>query len=275
MADDIPVTPGQVTDPKVATDDIGGKHYQKVKFGWGIDGAWNETGDTDGIRIPIGGGQIGALNETAPTTDIASSGLNGRLQRIAQRITSMIAQLPATLGTKTAANALPVTLASDEPQNILIGALAETAPTNDTNASGLNGRLQRIAQTLTSILNRVPPLSGLGGIYTASSSVAVFASVAAGATLQAAGSDLDGVTNWGIMVPSSFDGTQIQFQMSNTLAGTYVPCYDITGQRVVVPAAASRYIDVPGELMAIRFLKIECVTVQAATSTDFWIIGKS
>lgn len=34
---------------------------------------------------------IGALTETAPATDTASSGLNGRLQRIAQRITSLIA----------------------------------------------------------------------------------------------------------------------------------------------------------------------------------------
>lgn len=37
--------------------------------------------------------QIGALTETAPGTDTASSGLNGRLQRIAQRITSMITAL--------------------------------------------------------------------------------------------------------------------------------------------------------------------------------------
>lgn len=42
--------------------------------------------------------QVGALLETAPTTDIAASGLNGRLQRIAQRITSLIALLPAALG---------------------------------------------------------------------------------------------------------------------------------------------------------------------------------
>lgn len=35
--------------------------------------------------------EIGATNETAPGTDTASSGLNGRLQRIAQRITSLIA----------------------------------------------------------------------------------------------------------------------------------------------------------------------------------------
>jgi hypothetical protein len=38
-----------------------------------------------------GKAQLGSLTETAPTTDTASSGLNGRLQRIAQRITSLIA----------------------------------------------------------------------------------------------------------------------------------------------------------------------------------------
>jgi hypothetical protein len=40
----------------------------------------------------------GAVNETAPASDTASSGLNGRLQRIAQRLTSVIALLPTALG---------------------------------------------------------------------------------------------------------------------------------------------------------------------------------
>jgi hypothetical protein len=40
---------------------------------------------------------IGGLTETAPGTDTASSGLNGRLQRIAQRLTSLIALLPTAL----------------------------------------------------------------------------------------------------------------------------------------------------------------------------------
>jgi hypothetical protein len=37
--------------------------------------------------------EIGGLTETAPASDTASSGLNGRLQRIAQRITSLITAL--------------------------------------------------------------------------------------------------------------------------------------------------------------------------------------
>lgn len=41
--------------------------------------------------------KTGSLTETAPTTDTESSGLNGRLQRVAQRLTSLIALLPAAL----------------------------------------------------------------------------------------------------------------------------------------------------------------------------------
>ncbi len=43
-------------------------------------------------------GLVGAVTETAPSTDTASSGTNGRLQRVAQRLSSMIALLPAALG---------------------------------------------------------------------------------------------------------------------------------------------------------------------------------
>lgn len=57
---------------------------------------------------------IGAVTETAPVSDTASSGLNGRLQRLAQRITSLIALLPASLGQKTMANSLAVAIASDQ-----------------------------------------------------------------------------------------------------------------------------------------------------------------
>lgn len=43
--------------------------------------------------------KAGSLTETAPATDTASSGLNGRLQRIAQRLTTLLSGgLPAALG---------------------------------------------------------------------------------------------------------------------------------------------------------------------------------
>lgn len=75
--------------------------------------------------------RIGDVTETAPATDTASSGLNGRLQRIAQRLTSLIALLPASLGQKTMANGLAVTIASDQsviPVSDNAGSLTVDAP---------------------------------------------------------------------------------------------------------------------------------------------------
>lgn len=51
---------------------------------------------TDSQSTPVawsteGKAQLGSLTETAPATDTASSGQNGRLQRIAQNITALIA----------------------------------------------------------------------------------------------------------------------------------------------------------------------------------------
>ncbi len=56
----------------------------------------------------------GPVNETAPASDTASSGLNGRLQRIAQRLTSLIALFPTSLGQKAMSASFAVTLASDQ-----------------------------------------------------------------------------------------------------------------------------------------------------------------
>jgi hypothetical protein len=61
-----------------------------------------------------GNTRVGDLTETAPASDTASSGLNGRLQRIAQRITSLIALLPTSLGQKNMAGSLAVVVASDQ-----------------------------------------------------------------------------------------------------------------------------------------------------------------
>lgn len=57
-----------------------------------------EMSGTEGSRT-VEENVIGSKTETAPATDTASSGLNGRLQRIAQRLTSIIALLPTALGT--------------------------------------------------------------------------------------------------------------------------------------------------------------------------------
>jgi hypothetical protein len=97
----------------IAADDISGVHYQRVKMILGANGT-NDGDVASGNPMPVGGTILGATNETAPATDTAASGLNGRLQRIAQRITSLIALLPAALGQATMASSLAVVIASDQ-----------------------------------------------------------------------------------------------------------------------------------------------------------------
>src|SRR5262245_20661604 len=107
MADNVQITAG--TGTTVATDDVGaGVQVQRIKATWGPDGTANDvdtaTGkpmpaqlrDSDGTDVALSG-KLGSLTETAPASDTASSGLNGRLQRIAQRLTSLIALLPTAL----------------------------------------------------------------------------------------------------------------------------------------------------------------------------------
>lgn len=68
-----------------AAKDIGGVLHPQVIV-------VEEDGTDTGLSA-----KLGSLTETAPATDTASSGLNGRLQRIAQRLTSLIALVPAAL----------------------------------------------------------------------------------------------------------------------------------------------------------------------------------
>ncbi len=70
-------------------------------------------GTTEAVTVKALGG-IGSLTETAPGSDTASSGLNGRLQRIAQNLSSLIALLPTALGSGTSATSLKVVVASDQ-----------------------------------------------------------------------------------------------------------------------------------------------------------------
>src|SRR5438552_4318569 len=82
IADGANVAQGTTTDAGIITDING----TEIGFLRGAIKQW--------ISLLV---QVGIITETAPGTDTASSGLNGRLQRVAQRITSLIALLPSAL----------------------------------------------------------------------------------------------------------------------------------------------------------------------------------
>jgi hypothetical protein len=130
-------------------------------------------------------GLVGKLNEVAPLTDTAPVGINGRLQRIAQRLTSLIALFPAalaggrldtntgawlgsnapTVGQKTSADSIPVVLAND--QTVLpissanlsnidagIGAITDLQATNATSSWSVIALLKGIWTLLNNLFGR-------------------------------------------------------------------------------------------------------------------------
>ncbi|MER8959294.1 hypothetical protein [Mesorhizobium sp. M0701] len=122
---------------------------------------------------------LGAAADTAASSDTGTFSLIALFKRL-------LGKLPASIGPKNAAGSLSVTLSTDD--DVLIGAVNETGPTTDTASSGLNGRLQRVAQNLstlrTSLLSatslsdasRVPvsQLDGLAVSGTATSAAVLF-----------------------------------------------------------------------------------------------------
>lgn len=174
MADNLQVTAGAGT--VIAADDVSGVLYQRIKVGIGADGtatdlAFGSAAAANSLPVTASTediARIGIVTETAPASDTASSGLNGRLQRIAQNLTTLSSVLPTSRGSRSDATSLGVTWATED--KAYVGSLTETAPASDTASSGLNGRLQRIAQRLTSLIALLP--SSLGA-KTASGSVSV------------------------------------------------------------------------------------------------------
>lgn len=125
------LTPPANPNPSTSTKQSDGSQKTQV-----VDGSGNVVGSTsNALDVNIKSGtvnidestlatsarqdttntEIGALGETAPGSDTGSSGLNGRLQRIAQRLTSLIGLLPGSLGQKNSAGSLAVVLSSDQP----------------------------------------------------------------------------------------------------------------------------------------------------------------
>lgn len=101
-------------------DDVDGVKIARSKTGFGENGTYTDASATNPLPVVDAalGTLAGAVNESAPGSDTASAGLNGRLQRIAQRLSSIIALLPTSLGAggglkvDGSGTALPVSLAS-------------------------------------------------------------------------------------------------------------------------------------------------------------------
>ena len=131
----------------------------------GGGGGGGGGGDASAANQTITNTRLGDLTSTAPADDTSSANINGRLQRIAQRITSLIALLPSSLGAKTAALSFPVTLSTDGVASGIATQIGEVQanPTSNT----VLARLKAIADTLTTIASN-PASSSVTAFSTAS-----------------------------------------------------------------------------------------------------------
>lgn len=129
--------------------------------------------------------RLGATTETAPATDTAVSGLNGRLQRIAQRLTSLIGLFPSSIGQKNMAGSLSVAVASDQSAIPTIQPSVVSTQNSSTTPLAANGVFTGTSEAVQDY---------------ASISVSVFSNVAS-ATLGLSVQQSQDGTNWDFTDP--------------------------------------------------------------------------
>lgn len=134
---------GNALDVNIKTDGVALAAGSALIGKVGVDQTTPGTTDSVSVATAQGAGAtIGVTTGTKVVTDA-----NGTLQ---QYLRGLVTFLANALGAGTAAAANRVVVATDDA---ILGALTETAPTTDTASSGHNGRLQRIAQRLTSLIS--------------------------------------------------------------------------------------------------------------------------
>jgi hypothetical protein len=151
---------------------------------------------------------------------------------------------------------LPTAGSNSAEDAAAIGSVTETAPASDTASSGLNGRLQRIAQRLTSIL------TALGAALTVKKDQQTVTAcvIASGQSLSPA-IDLGVGRLVGITTPSNIDSaTAVTFQASYDNA-TWNNVYDSSGVEKTLTVGVSRWIILsPADFYGMRYVKVRLGT---------------
>lgn len=78
---------------------------------------------------------------------------------------------------------------------------------------------------------------------------------------------------FGLVIPSTFDGTVITFQVSAD-GVTYQALYDEFNTQVSMTVAASRSYNLPTALAPWAYWKIICSSAQTTTDTVFVVVSK-
>ncbi len=197
---------------------------------------------------------LGAVTETAPTTDIASSGLNGRLQRIAQRLSSLITLLPTALSNGFFQVSLKETISVPgtvvDGGNVVLGSTTGAAVITDANGTVqqyLRGIVKLLATSGTIILGAGSALIGKVGID------------------QTAPGTTDRVTVGGL--------TNVVSTPTLTVAGAYV-----TGDYIgpsTTPASFTSVVRTSGGAGVLESIVITDKVTTAAVALELWLFNQT
>lgn len=92
--------------------------------------------------------------------------------------------------------------------------------------------------------------------------------VISAAGTKSAAIQLGGMALVGLILPATFTGTTLTFEVCSTLAGTYTPLYDSANALVSMTVAQGRaYAVAPANFQGIQFLKIVSGSTEGSART--------
>lgn len=158
--DNTTLNPGSLGDT-IATEDIGGVKHELVKVEFGATGVATKVSAAN--PFPVTDAVAEAALASIAAEDFATSANQAtEISALAAILTKIIAA-PSTEAKQDIIITALGTLLTTSDFDTKTGSLTETAPATDTASSGLNGRLQRIAQRITSLIALLPTSLGAGG----------------------------------------------------------------------------------------------------------------
>jgi len=124
MADDVPITAGSGTN--IATDEIGGRHYQRVKLATGDDGTANDASDANPVPIKAIGELIEAIEAQRMTLQALVRTIGQAMPDTAGRLRVLVDSISASLTLATITTVGTVTTVATLSNQTQIGGLAAT-----------------------------------------------------------------------------------------------------------------------------------------------------
>lgn len=279
-------------------------HTQMVRLGTGPGQGTNPVSAEN--PLPVAGSvSINSGTKVAAVADLAAggTGLTGWLSQIWSALSGTLAvsgpvtnaeirasalqisasQLPETLGGKTAAQSLAVTLSADGPFSQNFGATSDAAATTDAGTFSLLALVKRGMQNWSSLLARLPASLGAktaaASLSIAPASDATFpvtvGQITSTTTTIASGQSVSGNIDLGLMrlgrivmptTASGWDAANLTLQTSHD-GVTFNNLHDKDGAEYTITATSGRSILVPlADMLSVRYFRIRSGTSAAAVN---------